>query len=880
MAIIDGTNGNNNLLGTADSDQINGLGGNDVINALTRSIALGFDVVDGGAGTDTLIVDASAETQSVQLAYGGSPNFAVFSDSGNFRIDAYSIELIDFTGGSGGDIINSGERGGALNGNGGIDHWLANLTALFADVTFSLGSTNSIAAAGLTSILGMERISLTTGSGDDIITGGALADTISTGNGNDTVNAKSRSPLAGFDVADGGEDTDTLIVNATSETQGVQLAFGGSPTFSVFSDSGNFRVDAYNFERVEFTGGSGSDSINTGTLGGTVNGRTGTDLWIANLAALSTDVTFILGTTVAIAAAGLSSILGIDQINLTTGGGGDTITGGAQADTISTGNGNDTINAKSRPVLGGFDVVDGGAGTDTLIVDASSETAAVQLFSGGSPTYSLFSDSGRFRADAYNIERVMFTGGAGDDSFNTGAGGVTVDGGGGIDHWLVNLGALTAAVEFILGTTAAIVPAGLTAIANIERITMTTGSGNDNIVGGAEADTINTGAGDDTVNAKSRPAGGGFDVVDGGIGTDTLVVNATSETQAVQLFTGGSPTFSIFSGSNNFRVDAYNFEHVMITGGGGDDAFNTGAGGVTVDGRGGIDHWLADYSTMTANITFTLGTTTSIASVGLTSIQRIERLTIITGSGKDTITGGGQADSINTGAGNDTINATSRPTGGGFDVVDGGTGVDSLIVDTSAETADVQLFAGGSPSFGLFSDSGNFRVDAYNMEKIIFTGGSGNDTAGGLAQADTLDMGIGNDQASGGGGADTIAGGGGVDRLQGGRGADTLGGGGGADTFIYASVAESSVKPNEIDTITDFQSGTDKLDLAAIDANVLFADGNQAFTFIGGGAFGNNRGELRSVAGLVEADVNGDGIADFRILLGNGAAATAGDFLL
>ena len=154
MAVINGTNAANNLIGTADSDQINGLGGNDTINALTRPPAGGFDVVDGGSGTDTLVVDASSETLSVQLVYGGSPSFSVFSDSGNFRIDAYNIEVIKFTGGSGDDIINSGERGGTVNGNGGIDHWLANLGALFTNVTFNLGTTTSISAAGLTALRG------------------------------------------------------------------------------------------------------------------------------------------------------------------------------------------------------------------------------------------------------------------------------------------------------------------------------------------------------------------------------------------------------------------------------------------------------------------------------------------------------------------------------------------------------------------------------------------------------------------------------------------------------------------------------------------------------------------------------------------------------
>ena len=171
-----------------------------------------------------------------------------------------------------------------MNGGAGIDHWLANLGGLFTGVTFTLGTTTSIAAAGLSSILSVERISLTTGAGNDTITGGprptsstpATATTPSTPR-------RGRRRGSGIDVVDGGLDTDTLIVNAAAETQAVQLFTGGSPTFQVRSTSGNFYVDAYNMEVIKFTGGSGADSIQTGTRSGTVDGGAGIDHWQADL---------------------------------------------------------------------------------------------------------------------------------------------------------------------------------------------------------------------------------------------------------------------------------------------------------------------------------------------------------------------------------------------------------------------------------------------------------------------------------------------------------------------------------------------------------------------------------------------------------------------
>src|SRR5205085_2463949 len=152
------------------------------------------DVVDGGAGIDTLIVDASAETDTVALFSGAAPTFEVRSASGNFYVDAYNMEPVKFTGGSANDTIDTANHGGTVNGGAG---------------------------------------------------------------------------------------SDTLVVNASAETDGVQLYSGAAPTFEVRSNSGNFYVDAYNMETVKFTGGSANDTIDTGNHGGTVNGGAGVDTWTA-----------------------------------------------------------------------------------------------------------------------------------------------------------------------------------------------------------------------------------------------------------------------------------------------------------------------------------------------------------------------------------------------------------------------------------------------------------------------------------------------------------------------------------------------------------------------------------------------------------------------
>ena len=93
-------------------------------------------------------------------------------------------------------------------------------------------------------------------------------------------------------------------------------------------------------------------------------------------------------------------------------------------------------------------------------------------------------------------------------------------------------------------------------------------------------------------------------------------------------------------------------------------------------------------------------------------------------------------------------------------------------------------------------------------------------------------------------------------------------GNGGADTFVFRDSAESA--PGAPDRILDFVAGTARIDLARIDANSL-ADGNQAFSWIGSGAYGGpgaeTAGELRACQSdsdwFVEGGAGGDGLADF-----------------
>ena len=114
-----------------------------------------------------------------------------------------------------------------------------------------------------------------------------------------------------------------------------------------------------------------------------------------------------------------------------------------------------------------------------------------------------------------------------------------------------------------------------------------------------------------------------------------------------------------------------------------------------------------------------------------------------------------------------------------------------------------------------------------------------------------------------------------------------LTGGGGGDIFTFTERdaqlgwQRSDGKKMLSDTILDFVSGQDRIDLSAIDA-VRGTEANDAFTWIGAAAFSNAAGQLRAVAVggqfRIEGDTDGNGVADL-VIIASGPTILAGDFV-
>ncbi len=142
----------------------------------------------------------------------------------------------------------------------------------------------------------------------------------------------------------------------------------------------------------------------------------------------------------------------------------------------------------------------------------------------------------------------------------------------------------------------------------------------------------------------------------------------------------------------------------------------------------------------------------------------------------------------------------------------------------------------------------------------------------------------GSDTIKGGDLSDTLFGFNGRDKIIGGEGADNIWGGTGADTFVFNSVDDSTVSWRGRDIIFDFNRNQgDKSDLRAIDANVD-KKGDQAFDLTDDGKFTKTAGELRVERKYgdtyIHGDVDGDGRADFSIVLDPLVTLREGDFIL
>ena len=315
------------------------------------------------------------------------------------------------------------------------------------------------------------------------------------------------------------------------------------------------------------------------------------------------------------------------------------------------------------------------------------------------------------------------------------------------------------------------------------------GDGNDLISGGAGADYLSGGAGSDVFlyGPATDSTLSAYDMIaDFETGIDTLDLRFTDAT-SISLVRSGPGTFVFADTPGGLMAIGVNAQ-VNAS-----DVSYTGSFGIYMVGSAAAD--------------------TLIGSDRADTIQA--------GAGDDVITGGRGGDVIFGEAGADTFRylsaADSNMTTGSDTLFGFETGIDRIDLAALDATAVSLVRSGGSTFLFANSSSGPAFVNSVTdiNASDLMVGGRGVYMVGDVGN-DVLVGGDGPDTIVGGAGNDLIQGGGGNDYIFAGLGVDAMFGGDGADVFGFTSVDDSRANSGDYDTIFDFQTGIDKIDLRSL----------------------------------------------------------------
>jgi len=809
MAAIDGTSGNDSLTGTSGNDTIRGFGGNDLIRAGSTG---GADVIDGGAGTDSIefkeratsavVVDFVAGTIS-----GGSSGTISFSNverivAGNFNDS--------MTGSATGQTLTGQAGADTLWGAGGIDTlWGGTGADRFIFRETGTGNADLVRdwASGSDKLLLDGAVMSALGATGNFAAGDARFKANSTGtatDASDRVIYNTSNGQVWYDADGNGAGARQLIATLQSGATLVAtdlVVEGGSSGQTINGTSGNDTL----------VGGPGND---------TINGLSGSD-----------------------------SLVGGEGRDVLTGGDGDDTLDGwfsenffdeeEVPDTLNGGLGNDVFRVDNAGDAltdsGGMDTVRVkdldwtlAAGYENLVIHNDTAEHGFtgignELDNHIAATYAGSRLEGRGGDDTLigaggNFGSNQLFGGEGNDSLVGAESGDEIDGGGGNDT--------------------------LSGGENDE--------GPDRLTGGAGADSFIFGQ----VRFESDT------ITDFASGEDRIRLDAREmpELGASGTLSADDPRFHAAEGA---FVGHDADDRIIYDTASGRLYFDPDGSGArvasliaTLNSGGGAAPLAATDITIDNGAVTRTGTAGNDSLVGDSGNDSISGLggndTLIGLGGHDTLDGGAGVDRLEGGLHDDTYFVTAgdviiEPADGGFnDIVIAdvswtlGQGQDHLILLEGA--AGAVEGRGNAGRNSLQGNSGNNVLDGGDMEDTL-SGGAGNDTLTG-AGFDVLHGDAGNDVLR----ADwTLTGGEGHDRLEGGisvwgdAGNDTmvsgagnaeLSGGLGADTFVVAQTPNAD--RSNWDRYMDFTTGEDEMRFdgrvfTQIGASGDFAAGDERF---------------------------------------------------
>ena len=661
-----------------------------------------------GSGNQSVVGTTGNKTVSIS---GGSANDTVSFGDGN---DVISID------GSGTNQVTTGNGNQSITLSRGTASTITTGLTAAGNDTITSSSTNNTIASGD----GTDRITVV-GTGNQSITGG---------NGGDTISVGTAATSAASVNLSTGSGADTITVYATNNT----ISSGGGDDVIAVTAS------ATGIESISGTAGNKSINLSSGASA-TITTGTGTNSGndtISSTAATNT---------------------------ITSGDGTDTITVlGTGDQTITSGNGTKTISVGSSSVVAGNASITSGSASDTITVYATNNT----ISSGGGD------DVIAVTASATGIESISGTAGnksinlssgasatittgtgtnSGNDTISSTAATNTITSGDGTDTITV-LGTGDQTITSGNGTKTISVGSSSVVAGNVS---ITSGSGADTITVYATNNTISSGDGNDVITLT----GSGANSITGGSGDKLIDVSDT--TGIVNIITGsGSDTVAVGTGNETIDAGGSSSDTIKFT------KLTDPTQNFTLTSASDAN-WTAVLSSGSAATTYSLSNFeqvilgSGINTVNLSNLTYSKSVTIDGSAGAtDSLVSGAGNDCLTGGAGNDTFDS-----GTGVDTMVGGTGNDLYFVRDSRDQI-IEYANSSIPNSGTadevrsYATSFNLSTNAQYVENLTFIG-SGNFTGTGNGGANLIIGGAGSDQLYGSGGNDTFIWTGGSDAIDG-----------------------------------------------------------------------------------------------------------------
>ena len=581
---LNGSSHDDRFIGLGGGDAINGNDGDDFISIGYTSGSVGNDVIDGGAGKDTLAyVQNNAATpaitvnmanhsvtstqgtltvRSIEKVYGTANNDTFIAGAIEHKIDSLgNITNEIFRGNGGNDTITGVAdtyNGVAVNNvdyRTGADY-SNNTSAQAINANLHTGVVND----GLGGTDTLTWVSMVFGgAGDDVMAGGSLTrgsnglfwEMFRGNGGNDTLNGAnsySEGDDASSDRADYSNNTSAQAINVNLVTGKVSDGLGGTDTLidinQVWGGAGD---DTFlgGAGKETFDGGAGSDTIDGGGGSNRVAYQQSTSGVIVNVGSSSISV-----NTSLYAVTGMSGVKTIAAGTANDGMGGTdvlrnitNVNGSDYSDYLR---GTDIVGARSLLAgYGGDNYLVGGAGIGvadyshvplylgfdvfiaSLAPDSNGKVLVNNRLGGTDTLLNIKGLAGTHGADS-------LTGGAGDEVFRGNGGDDTIDGGAGND-WVfysnsptgvdVNL-ATGLATDGWNGANGLILLGGTDHLSNIE-----------NAEGSNYADKLTGNGGDNLFRGLL-----GDDTIDGGAGNDTAYYSGAKADYVITKLADGSYT--------------------------------------------------------------------------------------------------------------------------------------------------------------------------------------------------------------------------------------------------------------------------------------------------------------------------------------------------